>query len=54
MPTCLSLTAHAQRKQNKEKVEVEETALDIHKDSITVTAAVLPMNRKQTAVLQPR
>lgn len=48
MPTCLSLTTQAQRKQNKRKVEVEETALDTHKVSITVMAAVLPMNGKQT------
>lgn len=44
--TCLhgsTVTTQAQRKQNKEKVEVEDTALDIHKVSITVMADVLPM-----------
>lgn len=44
--TCLhasAVTTQAQRKQNKEKVQVEETALDIHKVSITVMADVLPM-----------
>lgn len=42
--TCLhasAVTAQAQRKQNKE--QVEETALDIHKVSMTVISAVLPM-----------